>query len=168
MSQLAIIICGRGPSAYLLDSYYNGYKDTGRNVWVWAQNDMVVNLATHYFEMHRPRHHLPADTSVTCYVPPGWKKLPKDKEYPSMEHIKWVVGRGYAPLGSTLSYMIALAIFHQANDIAFPGCDLHAEREHQREKERADAQFWLGIAVNSGIRLQIPEESLLLKENYYQ
>lgn len=61
---------------------------------------------------------------------------------------------------NTISYMIALAIYEQFDEIRLYGVNQNLEKEYERETPCVS--FWLGIAIGRGIRVEVQKHSRLL------
>lgn len=81
--------------------------------------------------------------------------------YPMEEVIKEF---GTAYFLNTISYILALAITQEPKNLVLFGVDMFfsTSTEYMRN-EKACLEFWLGIAIGKGIRVQITAESTLLK-----
>lgn len=73
-----------------------------------------------------------------------------------------ITGRDY--FQSTISYEIALAILEGFEEIGIWGVDLIVGQEYEYQK--ANCEYWLAIAESQGIKVTIPKESALLKQQY--
>lgn len=65
---------------------------------------------------------------------------------------------------SSISYMIAYAIWAGFTTIGLWGVDLVAGSEYEHQK--ANAEFWLGMANALGIEIVLPEATALCKQPY--
>jgi hypothetical protein len=112
----------------------------------------------------------------------AWLKDPKDAEgnkvdvyllpqvqarykkciaYPTEAAID-LMGRNY--FTSSFSYMLALALLKEPEEIAIYGVDLVVGEEY--EYQRPAAEFLLGMARAKGIKITIPPSSSLLKSSF--
>ena len=66
---------------------------------------------------------------------------------------------------STFSYMIALALYEGFNRIEIYGFDMDMKQEYW--KQRANAEFWLGVATGLGVEIVLPETSFILSGILY-
>lgn len=62
---------------------------------------------------------------------------------------------------STIGYMLALAVAEEVEEINLIGVDMADETEYRHQ--RANCEFWLGVAIGKGIKVNIPDESPILK-----
>lgn len=96
---------------------------------------------------------------VPFYVPEHLAHI-----YPTATPIQTgLLGSRYFPtFGSTISYMLAQAVYEQVDEIALYGVGMCDEYEGQR----ASAFYWLGVATGLGIRTSglLTEETYGLKE----
>lgn len=66
---------------------------------------------------------------------------------------------------STFSYMIALALYEGFNRIEIYGFDMDMKQEYW--KQRANGEFWLGVATGKDVEIVLPETSFLLSGILY-
>lgn len=67
-----------------------------------------------------------------------------------------------AYFNSTAAYAVAYAIFLGVEKVSLFGCDFTYPNAHDAEKGRACVEFWLGIAVERGIKIVVPKTTSLL------
>lgn len=68
---------------------------------------------------------------------------------------------------NSISYMIALAIYEKFEEIHIYGVDMATSGvDNEYAKQRPSCEFWLGVAVGRGIKIEIPDESDLLKTRF--
>ncbi len=68
---------------------------------------------------------------------------------------------------NSISYMIALAIYEQFDEIHVYGVDMATTMaDGEYAHQRPSCEFWLGIAAGRGIKLHIPDEADLLKSRF--
>lgn len=81
------------------------------------------------------------------------------KEFPLADAVSSV---REAYFNNTAAYAVAYAVlFAGATSIACYGMDYTYRNAHGAEKGRACVEFWLGLAVSQGIKLQLPSETSL-------
>jgi len=87
--------------------------------------------------------------------------LKNNIQYPMEEVIKEF---DIAYFTNNISYMLALAIIQKPKNIIMFGVDMAFgnKSEYMRE-EKANVEFWMGVAVGRKIKIQIAKESTLLK-----
>lgn len=69
--------------------------------------------------------------------------------------------------GSSVAYMLGLAILRRVDEVSLFGVDLTDDHDHQRP----NLEYMLGIATGRGIKVNVPDGSLLLsrrKRDTYQ
>lgn len=95
------------------------------------------------------------------YTLGGYKVLKNNIIYPIEEVLR---GFGVSYLLNTASYMLALAIIQRPKGIVLFGVDMFCgtKTEYMRN-EKACLEFWIGVAIGKGIRIQITMQSTLLK-----
>lgn len=69
---------------------------------------------------------------------------------------------GYAYFNSTAAYAVAYAIHLGVKKISLWGCDFTYPKAHDAEKGRACVEFWLGMASERGIKIQLPTKTTLM------
>lgn len=160
-----------------------GSSDTTRNMapyddlsWeIWTLNDMCIlglPRIDRYFELHsdsmldRECHKiagvkaelewLKTNETVPVYMvdPRDW--VPAAVEYPIDAIIK-EFGRYFT---NTVSYMIALAIYEDVDEIGLWGVDMAHYSEYGTQ--RPSCEYFIGLARGKGIPVHIPTESSLL------
>jgi hypothetical protein len=94
-------------------------------------------------------------------LPQVQPSFPKCEAYP-VEQAEAMMGRRY--FTSSFSYMLALALLEEVDEIAIYGVDLVVGEEY--EYQRPAAEFLLGIAHARGIKITIPPSSSLLKSSF--
>lgn len=68
----------------------------------------------------------------------------------------------FAYFNSTAAWAIAYAIHIGVKKIALFGIDFTYSNSHQAEKGRACCEFWIGIAAQRGIKIQLPRSTTLM------
>jgi hypothetical protein len=84
-------------------------------------------------------------------------KIVRGQEYPLEEVIS--IGRDY--FGSSLAYMMGLAILQKRPKIACMGYDMGGQDGYAHQ--RCNAEYWIGIAEGKGIEVEILDGSRLLR-----
>ena len=92
----------------------------------------------------------------TCHVEPGYPGL---VEYP-LEDVINATGEYY--FNNTTAYALAYAIHYGATAISIFGCDFSYANSHHAEKGRACMEFWIAIAKQRGIQINLPRNTSLL------
>lgn len=94
---------------------------------------------------------------ISCHVSEGINVI----EYPIKEVTSYFNGLSY--FNTTVAYAIALAIYQGATVIGLYGIDFTWPGEKNlSEAGRGCAEFWLGIAMERGISIQLPGNTTLL------
>ena len=62
----------------------------------------------------------------------------------------------------TAAYAVAYAVHHRVGKLSLFGCDFTYPNAHDAEKGRACVEYWLGMAVERGIKVVVPKTSSLL------
>jgi len=138
---------------------------------IWTLYDMVhcgeVPRFTQHFELHPMRwfreqndgywEWLRGVRDKPVYVQQPCDEVPAGVAYP-VDQITDRFGRYFT---NTVSWMIALAIYDGASEIALWGVDMAQDTEYS--VQRPSCEYFLGMAVGTGIKVTIPVASDLLK-----
>ena len=95
------------------------------------------------------------ESDVPIVMQKKHEDIPKSISYP-LDTVNSIVGDYY---GSSVAYMVALAIMRKEDRIILYGVDLSDDYDHQRP----NLEYLIGFARGKGIEVEVPEESLLLK-----
>lgn len=83
------------------------------------------------------------------------------EEYPIKEVIEFFTGLSY--FNTSVAYAVALAIYQGATDIGLYGIDFTWPGVINKEEAgRSCVEFWLGIAVQAGVKIHVAGTSTLL------
>lgn len=74
-------------------------------------------------------------------------------------------GREFELFGSSFDYMLALAIHEKWDVIELHGMEMGSETEYRYQRETAG--LFIGMALARGIRVELPENSILLRAKKY-
>ena len=164
-STTALIIRGRGPSSDQYDLWHGQlFNRHGDDLAVWSMNDLSPTYETLHFDIHSPRHHPCHRRDIPWLIHPEEEpRLPCEHHYP-LSHVEEKVG--LLCMGSSLSWMLALAASIDPLILALPGCDMSEGEE--RDGQLADARFWMGYLKARGTRFMLDERSRLLSREIYQ
>jgi hypothetical protein len=112
-----------------------------------------------YITRHSQQLYLPLLQSIKCpvYMTRKYDDIPSSVAYPLVEVVE-SVGPYFT---STMSYMIALAVFEGYEEIFVVGVDPIPDSEY--EEQRAACEYHLGVAVGRGIGVVFPSSSHLLR-----
>jgi len=100
------------------------------------------------------------ERNCPVYMQQVWDIVPTSVQYP-LGDILNVFG-GY--FTNTVSYMLALAIYEQFEEIHVYGVDMAVDTEYHHQ--RPSCEYFLGVAVGRGIKVYIPAEADLLKTRF--
>jgi hypothetical protein len=93
------------------------------------------------------------------YMLDRYEEIPQSIRYPlELVRQQWPG----VPLGSTTSYMIALALLEGVTHLGLWGLDYQSSTEY--DEQRANAEMWVGIAMGSGVQVVISAASPLCHE----
>ena len=97
------------------------------------------------------------ETGLPCYMQRRYLEIPKSVEYPLWQ----VAGEVGDYFGSSISYLLALAIYEEVDEIGLWGIDLKDEKDsylHQRD----NMEYLIGFARGRGIHVRVSDFSDLL------
>lgn len=159
-----IAIIGKAPSTMLAAPYddesweiWTLYDTPQRNeVPRWSRNFELHPLSgfednKEYYQWLSTKHEQP------IYLRKEHEDVPSGVAYP-VDEIVERFGRYFT---NTVSWMIALAIHEEVSEIGLWGVDMAHDTEYGTQ--RPSCEYFVGMAVGSGITVQIPEASDLLK-----
>lgn len=137
-------------------------------VWVIA---LYISHFTRYDKAFECHEQPPTEGSAADFINDPWVPLFVPEHlihiYPKAipmqtEHMAKKYHRSF---GSTISYMLAQAIYEKPEEIALFGVRLDSKDEYVQQKP--SAYFWLGVANGLGIKTSglLIEETYGLKEN---
>lgn len=145
-------------------------KRVTRSFEVHDIHDGMTRWGTHYTDFLKAKHDFP------IYVFDKHPEVQSAVDYPRREVLNRFApllqtneGKSIAYFTNSISWMIALAIHEGVQEIGLWGVDmaqhgvgLLSEYAHQRPS----CELWIGIAVGCGIKVQIHQNSDLLKTPY--
>lgn len=152
-------------------------KKKRKDFEIWSfNNDMeLVEHAARHFEMHEldvydrkalgdakpsPEYlrALHDGLGIPVYMLKEEKTIPGSIAYPVNEMVREFETDYFT---NSISYMLALAISEQVDEIHLYGIDMALQ--HESAWERPSIEYFLGYARGAGIKVVIPDESDLLK-----
>lgn len=103
------------------------------------------------------------------YMQEHYPQIPASVPWPRKEINDWTCSQFGAQaevdyFTSTPGEMVAHAIYEGASEIALYGVDLLQDEEYAYQ--RPGCEYWLGVARGLGIKVTVPQASVLLKANY--
>jgi hypothetical protein len=175
---LHVVILGLGPS---LNQYLNlarqlgGRSALGDQVWaINALGDVVAcDRIFHMDDVRIQEIRAAALPQSNIARMLGWMKTHPGPIYTSRLHPDYpglvefplqdvINAAGHAYFNSTAAYAVALAIAEGAATVSLFGIDYTYANAHHAEKGRACVEFWLGVAHERGIAINVSEGSSLL------
>ena len=161
-----IAIIGKAPSSLALAPY----ADESWQIWTLA--DLVVCKQVPRFDVHFELHEIDQLKSPARKPYLDWLKTVEDKPVLVREATPEIpFGEAYpkdaivAKYGryftNTVSWMIALAIDQQPEEIGVWGVDMATGEEYGHQ--RPSCEFFLGWAAGAGIKLHVPPQCDLLR-----
>lgn len=157
-----IILLARGPSGYRCPT------EKLPNTEVWGSNTVYRDRTLdRLFIMHDIRWEMMTEDrnlienvnalDIPVYCPGAYPVLKNSVDYPIQDVFAEF---GIIPYFlNVIAYMVALAIVQQPKKIQLYGIDMRAGMEYQAE--RANVEFWLGVAVGRGIKVDTTPESMI-------
>lgn len=100
------------------------------------------------------------EKNCPVYMQQKWDIIPTSVEYPIQKMVE--VFGGY--FTNSVSYQIALAIYEDYDEIHVYGVDMAVDTEYHHQ--RPSCEYFLGVAVGRGIKVNIPNEADLLKTRF--
>ena len=147
-----------------------------KNIEIWSMNDLVPHLprVTKWFEMHswnlidcnrRDKYYLAKlkNSKIPIYMQENMIDIiPKCVVYP-IDEVLTIHGKKF---GSTLDYMMALALLKGFERIELYGVDMALYTEYQRQ--RPTLMYFIGYAIASGIVVYIHPHSGMITNEFYE
>lgn len=142
---------------------------------IWSLNNMYKKIKTlpngrwtRWFDIHekaidRPKHkEVLASLGCPVYVNEKWSHLLNSVVYPFEEVKKefFINVNREQFFTSSIAYMTALAIYEGFDEISFYGINQSLQTEYEKQLPCID--FWVGIALGKGIRVNIQKHSNIL------
>ncbi len=159
MKKIALI--GSAPSSIQLAPHH----DPSWDIWACSPGSYQhLKRCDAFFELHRwepgkpwlPLEYLAFLRQCTCpvYMIEHRPEIPTSVAYPKVDMLQRF---GVDFWGSTLSWMMALALAAGAEEIALYGVDMSAEEEWG--DQRKDLKFFVSVARSCGVKVTLPPES---------
>jgi hypothetical protein len=146
------------------------YDDPEWEVWGVNQLYRLIPRATRWFEIHRNWNefvvegtdHLGwlAKAEIPIYMAERIAQIPNSVKYP----LERLCTHDPKYFTSTIAYMVRLALEERFTDIGLYGIDLIVGTEWFYQK--ANTEFWLGVAHGMGVNVHIPPQSALCKASW--
>jgi len=161
-----IALLGTAPSSIDLAPY----DDESWEIWACSPGTMFAPRIDVHFDLHR---FLPGGVSFpleyveflkgfqgTVWMTRLIDEIPNSQEFPWQELVE-----KYGPyfFTSSLSWMMALAMEMEPEEISLYGVDMAANTEYEGQK--LGCQYFATLAVAQGIKVTVPPESDLLRPN---
>jgi hypothetical protein len=93
------------------------------------------------------------------YTSRAYPDYPGLVEFP-LEAVLQDLGEPY--FNSTIAYAVAYAIHIGVRSLSIFGCDFTYPNSHDAEKGRACVEFWIGVAMQRGLEVQVADRSSLM------
>lgn len=160
---------------------------------IWGLNDLYKHIPRYdrWFQLHTAneveKRHIESpdnrdswaahfeklkDLNCPVYLQQEHTGIPNSVRYPLEEIFKHFGECFVRPchakyFTNTISYMIALAIYEEYDEIHVYGVDMATTfLDNEYAHQRPSCEFWLGVAAGRGIRLYIPDNADLLKTRF--
>jgi len=166
-----------GSSVHTVEKVKDFY---GKPDWeVWTMNQIykllgqpIINHATRWFQIHHDyvskrfdpfQWEFFKEFKIPIYMIDHDPEIPYSIPYP----IKEILNQGYHEqyFSNVISYMLALAIYENMEEIYIVGCDMGYNEEYVLQ--RPGVEFFIGYAKGKGIKVGMPAGSALLKTRLY-
>lgn len=176
-----IALLGTAPSSIRLAPFH----DRRWTIWSCSPGAMsILSRTDAHFEIHKWEPDKPwfhpdyikwmASRQCPVYMIEPRPEIPTSVAYPKDDILRYVWGRNQRPdgrvvemrfdpnaFGSSLSWMLALAITQMPDEIGFWGVDMAANEEYGPQKD--GCLNLIQVARNMGIKVTAPPESDLLR-----
>lgn len=151
------------------------YDDVSTEIWMVNDAYLWLNgrRVTRWFELHDEAHY----TSPFLRPPDHWQTLTRQgvpvymqppfppgvavREYPFERMLK----RHGAVFGSSIAWMLALAVEERFNWIGLYGCPMAVGTEYDQQRETV--AYWVGYCRGRGIRVWTPVEEEIPQPKLY-
>jgi hypothetical protein len=174
-----VAICGTAPSSRM------EANDLGDDVEIWALNDCYSFLrrVNRWFEIHdrevwvadgKEHVRFLSEFPSTVYMLQHWDEIPNSVRYP-FEAIRDRFNPGvdlddpeaskHLMLGSTIDYMLALALLEGYPEIRVIGINMATATEFTHQLP--SCSYWLGMARGMGVKVVLPESCTMLQVPVY-
>lgn len=148
------------------------FKDDSWQIWTLGRNHAWIPRYDKWFEIHTMQHLINKKTQQvyfdflkTCesklFLIEPVAAYPEAKIYPKNE-IKQKYGTYFT---STMAWMFIKALDEGATEIGIWGVDMRGDGEYSHQ--RPCLEFWIGRAMERGVKIHIHESSVLLKGQPY-
>jgi hypothetical protein len=147
------------------------FDDPSYEIWTLNQLYRHVPRSTRHFDIHcnweednvegTDHRGWIREAPIPVYMMGTDPDLPNAVRYPIERVIK---DAGIDYFTSTVAFEVGLAMTEGFKEIALFGIDLIVGTEYSVQK--ANLEFWLGMAHARGINVRIPDQSALLKQAY--
>lgn len=141
---------------------------------IWGLNDLYrfIPRWDRWFNMHDEETGLTGHTpfaelvkeyakwDAPVYMIDKHPDVPNSVKFP-LEEIRKLYGDYFT---NSISYMIAMAIYENFDEIAIYGVDMADGTEYANQ--RPSCEYWMGVARGKGIKIYTPVETSLLKTRY--
>jgi hypothetical protein len=152
-----IAIVGSSPRSYN-DAPYD---DPSWEIWGLNHGATYMKRWDRLFDLHdltkTPEQYERLKTLDGVWTRQEWPGL-NSQVYPVAEIIETFRCSYFT---NTVSYMIALAMYEEAQEIGVWGVDMAVHQEYR--EQRPSCEYWLGLAEGRGIKISLPEVCELLK-----
>jgi hypothetical protein len=186
-----VALVGFAPGSCALAPYNEPNVKLGGNLEIWGLNEEHewewFKVWTRWFQLHPKssftrkrkrgnellRHYewLQEKRDKPIYMQFKYSEIPDSVEYPLEDIVQKYLGklrRGdkiSRYFTNSLSYLIAMALYEGFQRIEIYGFEMAHNTEYVSQK--ANAEFWLGIALGRGIEVYLPDECSMLAGPLY-
>jgi hypothetical protein len=148
------------------------FKDATWQIWTLGRNWPWIPRYDRWFELHTMPHLEKAKTQAvfyefmkSCanklYLIEPCNNYPEAQIFPKAE----LIGKYGTYITSSIAWMFIKAIDEVATEIGIWGVDMRGENEYAHQ--RPCMEYWIGRAIEKGIKVHIHHNSALLKGQTY-
>lgn len=148
------------------------YSDASWQIWSLGRNHIWIPRFDKFFEVHTMAHLASNQTQKIYYdhlercgdrlilrepaaAFPNAQILPRDD-----------IIKNYSPyITSSIAWMFLMALYSGATEIGIWGCDMRGDNEYAHQ--RPCLEFWIGRAIERGVKVSVHHTSALLKGEVY-
>ena len=146
------------------------YNDPSWQIWSLGATQKRTPRYDRWFELHTQQRLVKDKVLVSTdlkeckeklYLIEPWPQFPDASLYPKQE----IIAKYGTYFTSSIAWMLIMAIHEGATEIGFWGVHMGGENEYQFQ--RPCCEFWIGRALEKGIKVKIHPDSSLLKGEMY-
>lgn len=145
------------------------YKEIPRIDRLFEMHPIWLQAASEKEEYQKVRDHyqwLKENQTIPIYMMENRYEIPRCVRYP-IEQVWYLLPleRQHSHFGSSVDYMMALAIYEGYQTIELYGIEMGSETEYRYQRE--SFQYWVGQCDARGIKIVFPQNTILFKKKMY-